>query len=607
MTTTSPTQRATYVPPAEVPATPARGNHTIDVTAREWRAWAIVSGAVLGLYLLLLNPFWVPGGDSELYLAVARSWAQGGGHVFNGQPVSICPPGWPLLLAGAMKISPSFLLLKSITLLCMAGAMSIWYWILLRFTTPLLSALVVLAGAILQQAYTLSFWMHSDALFCLLSAGAMLVACQINEGRSRLRVRIGLLILLCVLATFVRWAGVLQFVLVAGLLLRGWRLPFARGVAHHAHPAPAHHLAIWCAIVLSGVATLATFFVVRHALALTPQQLVLAKDAGATFEESQPPPSSDSRTLDLITAKSTAQKSVAHQYWDRIRNSPKWFSWLLWPMMRFFASGGRVINWIDSAFGWPVIILLAMAVVQGVWRRQWIWPAMGIYCGALCLNWPNPNARYLVPVAPLLIWGVVRGIEMIGRGGAWTKFHRRALATFIASILICNAILYGIDVYVARSGDFYGRYEGGLDRSLIDAAAYLNSMNLSPRRIAVSEEYINLNKRRASKFGLRATVMLTDLEVVNTPLAFSDDPSSPRFLRWSNQRKVVQWYLFQQEASPWRVWHFRIPAWLQEKLTHNPVPPPSEGWVLYRRAGAQWLRVDVPHVKDWPRRVPGME
>ena len=92
----------------------------------------------------------------------------------------------------------------------------------------------------------------------------------------------------------------------------------------------------------------------------------------------------------------------------------------------------------------------------------------------------------------------------------------------------------------------------------------------------------------------------------------SADPKPPSIDRLSaiwrriNQHKVVQWYLFQQEISPWRVWHFRIPPRLQEWLTHKPVPPPSQGWTLYRRSGMQWVKVDVPHVANWPRRVPGL-
>ena len=79
----------------------------------------------------MYNPYWVPGGDSELYIAVGRSWATGLRHTFNGQFVSICPPGWPLLLAAAMKISPSFGFLKLITIGCMTFVLGLWYWFLL--------------------------------------------------------------------------------------------------------------------------------------------------------------------------------------------------------------------------------------------------------------------------------------------------------------------------------------------------------------------------------------------------------------------------------------------------------------------------------------------
>ena len=111
--------------------------------------------------------------------------------------------------------------------------------------------------------------------------------------------------------------------------------------------------------------------------------------------------------------------------------------------------------------------------------------------------------------------------------------------------------------------------------------------------------------RRASKFGLRATVMLTGLEVINVPLDAADDPASMKFIRWHRQHRVVQWYLFQHEISPWRVWHFRVPAAVQEWMSGKPVAKPSAGWVLFRR-GTQWEQVDVPRVQGWPTHVPGL-
>jgi len=86
----------------------------------------------------------------------------------------------------------------------------------------------------------------------------------------------------------------------------------------------------------------------------------------------------------------------------------------------------------------------------------------------------------------------------------------------------------------------------------------------------------------------------------------------------------VKFALFQLPISPWRVWHFRLPAALQKALSREDVPPPSAGWVLYRYVApvnvtiplplphvmtvqqAKWVKIDVPVVHNWPTRVPGM-
>ena len=62
-------------------------------------------------------------------------------------------------------------------------------------------------SAIISHVYSLSFWMHSDALFCLLATAAMVVACQINERRPRVAWRIALLAILCFAAQFVALGG----------------------------------------------------------------------------------------------------------------------------------------------------------------------------------------------------------------------------------------------------------------------------------------------------------------------------------------------------------------------------------------------------------------
>src|SRR4051794_9624583 len=78
--------------PDPVLASPAQRSRTTM-----WAGLA-VAVTILVAYGLLQNPYWVCGGDSEVYTCIARSLVQGKGFVFNGQPVAMVPPGWPLLL-----------------------------------------------------------------------------------------------------------------------------------------------------------------------------------------------------------------------------------------------------------------------------------------------------------------------------------------------------------------------------------------------------------------------------------------------------------------------------------------------------------------------------
>src|SRR3954469_22307696 len=260
--------------------------HPSDTRAA-WRTWAILVVCIGALYMLMWNPYWVPGGDSELYVAVARSWAMGQRHTFNGQFVSMSPPGWPLVLAAAMKISPSFAFLKLITIASMTFALGLWYWFLLRFTTNRRAVLLTLLTAISGHVYTLTFWMHSDAFFCLIATAAMVIACQINERRSHMALRIVALALLCIAAQLVRWAGVLQWLIIAGLLIRGYPIPITRKrmTEFRARFITGPTIALLVTCIVTG----GTFKIVRDALQLTKEQKIAAEEAGATFDEQQQP------------------------------------------------------------------------------------------------------------------------------------------------------------------------------------------------------------------------------------------------------------------------------------------------------------------------------
>src|SRR5204863_199329 len=51
-----------------------------------------VATAIIAMFAMLHNPFWSAGGDSEVYLDMARNLAMGKGYLFNHQPVSQVTP-----------------------------------------------------------------------------------------------------------------------------------------------------------------------------------------------------------------------------------------------------------------------------------------------------------------------------------------------------------------------------------------------------------------------------------------------------------------------------------------------------------------------------------
>jgi hypothetical protein len=399
---------------------------------------------------------------------------------------------------------------------------------------------------------------------------------------------------------------------VAGILARGIDL-------RPRHIVASSQSSRWIALVLTFVVTFGTFFIVREALYLSPEEATLAKDAGATLDEQQ----AEAKTVDLMNNKPAGKITLAEEYLHRFRRSGKWFAWLLWPEMRFVGSAGikgsvamTLLSSLDTAMGWVIIALLLVTLWHAMRRRDWLWLGLAVYCAALCINWPNPNARYLVPVAPLVLWGVIRGVQLIALRDETApedsplpmptrRLPRAAIVGFTFSVFVCSGILYATDVKVAHADDFYAAYEGRQYQGLIAASYYLNRHSLDDRELGVSEKYINLGRPRASKSGLRVAVMLTNRVVQVVPMNKADEPVVPKTINY-NRRQRIRWYLYQQPISPWRVWHFRVPAWLQEAMTKEPVGPESGGWVLYRVVDGKWVGIDLREVRAWPTRVPGL-
>ena len=585
-------------------ATPASVRASVQTSTSTWSDARVFTGLMVvlaTLFLLLENRYWVPGGDSEVYAAIARNLASGQGYLFNGQAARISPPGWPWVMSVVIKyVSPTFLALKLLALTSMLGALAIYYWIVRRHAAPLTAAAVVLLTAVISHVYSLTFWLHSDALFTLITAAMVLVALQINERRAGREWRVALLLVLCAIAALVRWAALINLALLTLILLQdnAWRDRRA-----------------WATLALATVVTFGSFYAIRWGMKYFAPARVEFEDTAAVdmsavasdteviegFKETQEPA--------LITG--TKGHST---YATRLAGFGTWYSYLLWQPLRL-AAGVDAIWWVATLVGWIVALIVFAGVWPDAWRGRWLLPAALLYTLALALNWPHAVARYLVPIAPLIVLSIVRGIDVLrhatdarGRMG-WRKLVTVLGAGGIGAVVLCNLALYSIDVWVMRSRNFYDRYEAGLNKGLMAAAQYLSEQHVGHWQTCVNPEYINLNKRRMSPTGLRILTMLTGKAALQLPRKYTEPPyklpKDTEFRRKFISLNRVRYYLEQPKVSPWRVWHFRMGG-LQEWITGAPAQDTGAGWKLYVCDGASMpVQVELPKEPEYPTRVPG--
>ncbi|HEY0302371.1 MAG TPA: hypothetical protein VGC36_13585, partial [Rhizomicrobium sp.] len=546
--------------------------------------WPATVAAVLVGFALLQNPYWVPGGDSELYVAVARNLLLGNGYMFNGTATQIAPPGWPLLLAALMAVSPTFLLLKLVTMLSMTGALAAYWWILRRFARPATASLVILLTAAISHVYSLTFWLHSDALFTLLTALSLLLAVQYRDGR-RAPWRLAVLCLLGAALPVVRWAGLLNTLLLVAALI-DLRTP--------------RRTIVVCASVVAVIVAsfLGTQRLIHRA---APSPLRYANGADVSAMEAIP---GDQASPDagIGRALGSAQSGLA----ARLVGFGTWFSFFLFQPLRI-GSSWPLLWWAATALGW-IIVLFPLATAGLALRQgRWLLPAALLYVAVLGVLWPQANARYLVPIAPLLLLMMLQGAASLRplRAPIWLRRPaRHVLAVGVAATIVCNLALYGVDLWIMRAGDFYARYEAGADQQLIAIAEYLRAQRVGNWQAAVSLEYINMGRRRMSPTGLRALTMLTGEALWRVPAHFAAPPytvpNDPAFLEWIDAR-AIRFSIEQAAVSPWRVWHFRL-AWLQ-RLRSGAEPRAGDGWRVYRHVGrAAPTRVDIPPLRVYPTR-----
>ena len=232
--------------------TPPRAPRTASAPppspAKRWtervRAWHLAAGLALlhlALALLSLDPTPHNGGDNAAYLALARSLLEHGTYRElwepGMRPHTQYPPGWPLLLAGAMTVGiKPWVGFKVLVMLFSAGAVALSYLWARRVSTPGVALAAAGVLAVSPGVVDLARWELSDVPFwCFTMLGLWAFARVDHPPRAeagaeargrRTAVRALALASLAVLAAYAtRSAGVPLVVAAAAWLAwrRRWR------------------------------------------------------------------------------------------------------------------------------------------------------------------------------------------------------------------------------------------------------------------------------------------------------------------------------------------------------------------------------------------------
>ena len=560
----------------------------VVLIARYWRrSWGVASadaavqercrlfslmGTLLVLYGLLFNGQWVPGsGDEAYYLSIARMVALTGEFTSNGLPVVSVPYGWPYLIAGAMKVSTSFVFLNLVPLALVLGALVLWYAILRRVTEARPAFATVIVSAILFHWQRGAVHFYSEPLYFVLVAAALLLSLQIAEGRPW-GWRVAGLVVLCVGLVLSRFAGLLTLPLLAAVVLSGPGRPTRRQ---------------WIALGMMAATLGGSFLGVRALLARNANH-DLAKMEQVIKRQAKKSKLAANR---VRTLKQTAENDMAAEgrivdravragrweYLHRLGYSGVWVSRLLWPPAELGKSSNAILE-ASNAAGWLLIGLLGLCVAGAARRWRLLWLGTLAYCLAFVVVWPEPNGRYIASAAPLLLLGLWLGAKKLIsllEGTGWRKPVAIASVGLIGSILACNVPIYAMEVWINQSPQFDSKVLAGEHAELAGLCRYLNAQSLQDDQLAVPPDEVSLQI-------IRVVNLLTGRTVFVWP---GDGRPSSALLKWA-QDKHVKYFACPSSNAPHRLWHVQLAPATQ----NDPANPP--GYVaFYELRDGRFVRI----------------
>jgi hypothetical protein len=261
---------------------------------------------------------------------------------------------------------------------------------------------------------------------------------------------------------------------------------------------------------------------------------------------------------------------------------------------------------------WPAFLRCLLAfflagTLPFIRRYSWVVPGAFVYAVGFFGMWDNPSPRYLVPVTPFLLLGILNGVDLLGEVGpamVWRRLRRVVMVGLFAGIIACNLSLYAVDVWIIHSHDFYGNYLAGQTKSLIAIADYLNKHGVKDGDVVRS--FLTRRKEGRSPtvgrlLDVRGLFLLTDRTILTLPRTMGGPPNAG-ITSWCISHGA-RYYIERLPVNPWRVWHFRVP-WLQKLVTGRPVGQTNPYFLLYELQDGQFHQVSVPDWNGTIDRVP---
>jgi 4-amino-4-deoxy-L-arabinose transferase-like glycosyltransferase len=370
------------------------------VAERLGRAKRYAIAIIVAWFAIAISPSWLPTPDSALYLMLGRSVAQGHGYTLDGHPHAYVPPGFPYMLAALERVGLGSMLCLNIAM-ALIGVASVWmsYLLVSQLASRPVALLVACLLGCNSLLHVMSALQLSDMPFTLLVLAGLYGFVRGLRG-DRWALELGTLAILG--SCWIRVAGVsLSVACAVGLVLQPRatsRLRLAGNVA---------------ALLLGVAATLGLYY---------------AQYQNTLRAEHSLPPAS---------YMAGVQALLAQPFGALIKRT----------LGNVFESAAEIPRFLMGLQGNPVLALAVCLVpaVVGIARRLrhrefLIALAVAGYAAGIVMNLPA-GARYLLPVAPLLILYYLEGLTILLD---WRPRVRRwapqLLVLFVAVFVAFNGV-----------------------------------------------------------------------------------------------------------------------------------------------------------------------